>query len=485
MLLKNRELLNQFVLYFFILLFAGFATLGLCYENYLLAAIPFILLIVLLAFCALDKLLLLVAFFTPLSLPLAYFIAESDFDLHLPTEPILIGIVILFALKLLLGHRIDKKILLHPVSLAIDANLVWIFITCCTSTMPLVSFKFLLSRLWFVIPFYFLGTQLFRKLKNIRRFFWCYIFTLLATIIIITIHHASHGFTQQAANAVPYPFFNDHTAYGAIIAMFIPFILLNTSVKQSIFRRSFISVIMLIVLVALVLSYTRAAWISIVIAILTGLAIHYKVKFKLIALGGLVCVFVFSFYWTDLLNRMESNRKVSSSDITQHIESISNISNDPSNVERLNRWASAFRMFKEKPIFGWGPGTYMFQYAPYQVSYEKTVISTNSGDMGNAHSEYIGPLTESGVLGTLTYLTVLITAIYTGIKVYSRSSRRAVKIFVLSVVLGLTTYAIHGFVNNFLDTDKASVPFWAFMAIIVALDVYFNPEKQAGKNQLT
>ncbi|MDP4226157.1 MAG: hypothetical protein Q8910_07245, partial [Bacteroidota bacterium] len=109
----------------------------------------------------------------------------------------------------------------------------------------------------------------------------------------------------------------------------------------------------------------------------------------------------------------------------------------------------------------------------------------NSGDMGNAHSEYIGPLTESGVLGTLTYLTVLITAIYTGIKVYSRSSRRAVKIFVLSVVLGLTTYAIHGFVNNFLDTDKASVPFWAFMAIIVALDVYFNPEKQAGKNQLT
>jgi hypothetical protein len=26
--------------------------------------------------------------------------------------------------------------------------------------------------------------------------------------------------------------------------------------------------------------------------------------------------------------------------------------------------------------------------------------------------------------------------------------------------------------NNFLDTEKLSVPFWGFIAIIVALDVY-------------
>ncbi len=38
--------------------------------------------------------------------------------------------------------------------------------------------------------------------------------------------------------------------------------------------------------------------------------------------------------------------------------------------------------------------------------------------------------------------------------------------------LGLITYISHGFLNNFLDTDKLSVPFWGFVAIIVALDVY-------------
>ena len=35
-----------------------------------------------------------------------------------------------------------------------------------------------------------------------------------------------------------------------------------------------------------------------------------------------------------------------------------------------------------------------------------------------------------------------------------------------------TAVFIHGVLNNYLDTDKASVPFWGFIAILVALDLY-------------
>jgi len=42
----------------------------------------------------------------------------------------------------------------------------------------------------------------------------------------------------------------------------------------------------------------------------------------------------------------------------------------------------------------------------------------------------------------------------------------------LTFLLGLVTYYLHGSLNNFLDTDKASVPFWGFTAAIVALEVY-------------
>jgi hypothetical protein len=33
------------------------------------------------------------------------------------------------------------------------------------------------------------------------------------------------------------------------------------------------------------------------------------------------------------------------------------------------------------------------------------------------------------------------------------------------------TYYLHGALNNFLDTDKAAVPFWAFTLILVLFDL--------------
>jgi len=33
------------------------------------------------------------------------------------------------------------------------------------------------------------------------------------------------------------------------------------------------------------------------------------------------------------------------------------------------------------------------------------------------------------------------------------------------------TYFIHGVLNNYLDTDKASIPFWGFIAVLVAMDL--------------
>jgi hypothetical protein len=49
---------------------------------------------------------------------------------------------------------------------------------------------------------------------------------------------------------------------------------------------------------------------------------------------------------------------------------------------------------------------------------------------------------------------------------------------VLCLLLGFITYITHGALNNFLDTDKASVPFWGFVAMIVAIDVYHSHREQ-------
>jgi O-antigen ligase len=285
---------------------------------------------------------------------------------------------------------------------------------------------------------------------------------------------------METANWVMSPFYNDHTIYGAMLAMFYPLLLGFIFLKTNSFTKKVTaSVFTIIFTVALILSYTRAAWISLIIAAGVLIIVKLRVNWKFLMGTALISLFFLGIFRDRLLMKLEKNRQDSSTNLTEHVKSISNISSDASNLERLNRWAAAFRMFKEKPFIGFGPGTYAFRYAPYQFSYEKTIISTNAGDKGNAHSEYIGPLCESGVLGLLTFLAIAVVILYTAVKLYYQVNDAETKMLVLCTLIGFVTYFIHGALNNFLDTDKASVPFWAFAAFLVAVDA--KNKQQQGK----
>ena len=434
-------------------------------------ALPFALLLLILYIFSLDKVILMTTFLTPLAINLQD--AEFGLSVSLPSEPLMFGVLLLFLLKLLNERFYDRRIIRHPVSIAILINLIWIFITCFTSEMPLVSAKFMVARLWFVVPFYFAGILLFSDFPNIKKFQWLYVIPFILVIFYTLYNHSTFGFDKPHSNMVMKPFYNDHTAYGAVIAFFLP--VFAGFVLTKIYSRTLritAFVFLAILITGIIFSYSRAAWISVAAALGTYFLIRFRVRFYWLMIALILGAGIFYISRYQFIDKLEKNKQDSSTDFVEHVQSISNISSDASNLERINRWASALRLFKERPLFGWGPGTYQFVYAPYQRSKEKTIISTNYGDMGNAHSEYIGPLSESGVLGMLTFIGVVVTTIITGIRVYRRAERKEVRIFGLIITLGLISYYMHGLMNNFLDTDKASVPFWAFTAILVAMDLY-------------
>ncbi len=459
-------------------LFLLINTIFIANEFYWFALIPVIGFILLLYITSLDKILLLIAFLTPLAVDLKDM--NVGVGLSLPTEPLLAGVLVLFFFKIFYDQYYDVKIFRHPVTLAIIFYLVWVLMTSITSEIPIVSFKFLIARLWFIIPFYFVGTQLFKNIKNIKIFCWLYTISLVIVVIYTTIRHSHFGFSEQVGHWVMDPFYNDHTAYGAMLAFFLPVIFGFMFDKEYSNVQRFLTFLVFVVLfIGLYLSYCRAAWLGFAAAIGVFAVIKLKIKFKYIAFSFISLLIFFFLLKSEIIMKLEKNRQDTSGKLMEHIQSMSNISTDASNLERINRWTAAFRMFKERPFWGFGPGTYQFCYASYQHYAEKTIISTNAGNKGNAHSEYIGPLAESGVLGSLSVILIAIMVIYTSIKVYRTATDRKVKLLSLLTLMGLMTYYIHGFLNNFLDTDKAAVPFWGFVAIIVALDVYHNKKPEA------
>ena len=458
-------------IYLFSALFITLNTFFIAREIYWFTILPAAVFIILLSLIALDKLILLIVFLTPLS----YNLQDSDFGvgLSIPTEPLLFGVMILFTMRLFFEGKFDSRVSRHPVSIAIILYLIWMVITTITSSIPIISLKFVIAKFWFLISYYFIATQIFKNYKNVKRYLWVYMISFTIVIFYTIYNHSLDGFAEQPAHVAMVPFYNDHTSYGAILAMFIPVLIafcFNSNFTRTIKLAAWI--LLLIFILATVLSYTRAAWVSLLA--IFGLYFIYVFRIKLwIFFSGIAVVLLFFFmYQEQIFMKLEKNKQTSSADLAEHVQSISNISNDASNLERINRWQSALRMFGERPLFGWGPGTYQFKYAPYQFSYEKTTISTNAGDKGNAHSEYIGPLAEQGVPGMLSIVAVMFCSLYTGSKLFHRVKKGETKTLVLAILLGLITYFIHGTLNNFLDTDKASAAVWGFMAMLVAIDVY-------------
>jgi len=454
-------------------------------EFIIIWLVPVVLAIVLIAVLSLEYLLLLTLFLTPLSIQLSYLTGAAPFDISLPTEPIMAMLIFITLFKLIVRREFSLKLLSHPVTVVIALYLVWTLVTSLTSTIVVVSFKTLAYRMWFISGFYLIAAQLFAEEGIDRRYISAYSAGLAVVVMFFLVRIGGAGLmNQKFAHSACYPFYKDHTSFGASMAFLLP--PLSVMYFQGGKRfpgRIIVALLILLFLAGLIFSYSRAAWVSLLASLAVTFIIWLRMPRRLLYFTSLTLFVAIIFSAGSIWQRMDSTTEDSSADLAQHLRSSSNISTDQSNLERINRWKCALRMFAEKPLMGWGPGTYQFQYAPFQRASERTIISTDFGDAGNAHSEYLGALSEAGLPGALLFLLLAITSLVTGVRVWYRGRRDREGYFALAVLAGLMTYMIHGVMNSFLDTDKIASLWWGFIAILVAMDVKKESNVESRKSK--
>jgi O-antigen ligase len=76
-----------------------------------------------------------------------------------------------------------------------------------------------------------------------------------------------------------------------------------------------------------------------------------------------------------------------------------------STIERLAHWVAGIRMFRAHPVLGVGAGNYSAAYPRYQVpGWDESLT--------HAHNYYINVAAETGALGLLAFLAVVVAALY-------------------------------------------------------------------------
>lgn len=415
---------------------------------------------------------LALAFLTPLSINIEEYV--DGVGLFLPTEPLLFGLMLILLMQQTRSRLIPAYTRSNPIVWAVFAYLFWVLITSITSTHPDVSLKFLLAKLWFAVPLLLFAPRVYEDRANIIRFVWLLSIGMILVMCYTLVVHASYGFGEKEGHWVMSPFFKDHTIYGASVALITPLVFgLYFSKKHGLLTQLLLLTLIAITLLGLYFSYTRAAWLSIIASLMVLAIIKLRIRFSIIAGIGIAGIALLLFFWDRIQMEMERNKYEHTTEaFTERIQSATNVTTDASNLERLNRWSCALEMFEERPVFGFGPGTYAFEYARFQDPENLTIISTNFGDMGNAHSEYLGPLAESGLPGMLLIFAIVAAIFYKSIRLYHSwpVEDKEMRTLIMAMIMALVTYFVHGVLNNYLDTDKAAVPIWTICAIFMTLE---------------
>lgn len=413
----------------------------------------------------------------------------GDANIAMPAEGISVILAGSTIWALILDDKFRRSLLKSVVIIPVVFLVLSYIVSLTTSSMGAVSAKFITINIIYIL----VGLSFFRLLIHqgitVKLFFQLVSIGLILICLYSIINLIPYSFNPKAAPIMARPFFKDHTILSATLAMFI-FVFSNWKKifqkTKTIYTPWFWAVGGLLGLVIFI-SSSRAAWISIFAALFMWLLIWKGISFKQISwtvisliLAGLV--FQKALTESVMTNQYESTSETSS--LKEQILSAANMSTDVSNLERLNRWKCAVRMFLDRPLSGFGPGTYQFQYLPYQRGTEMTTISVISpynnklGKGGSAHSEYLLLLSENGILGFAAWVLLLVTITRQAFKLSkSQVLGYEERHLMLASALGLVTYFVHSFFNNYLNVAQFGISFW----MLVSLMMYYSfSEKEQG-----
>lgn len=329
------------------------------------------------------------------------------------------------------------------------------------SSMLKVSIKFALINAVYLVTFFY-GTLTFGS-SEANRWIRNYFVSFVGVALWGWFQFYLYEFNPITIVGIFKPFYYSSTYVGAVAAMYVGYFIgrIPNSRKQLLFALTALGIVLF--------SESRAALLSLVV-MLAGYGLLRLPKSARIITPILILVVGGAAIGPEKIREAFAYNTVESHDpnanVFEETLSVTNVQTDVSNIERLNRWVSALKMFQDRPHFGFGPGTYQFQYIPYQEAGLKNRLSVRNpddvpqGSGGSAHSELLLQLSENGWPSVLLFILML------GLWMY-RSLIAPGGVGLAPFFLGLITYLFHMNVNNFLNQPGFAFLFWTFGAMLM------------------
>ena len=406
------------------------------------------------------------------TLPLSVhvYIDNQTLSITLPSQPIM-WLFLLLSIFLFASNpaSVPKWWLFNPVVLIVLLQFIWLIVASAYSKVPLLSFKFLLSKTWFLASFFLLPLWIFKKKEDFKKGFLLMLIPIAFTMLIIMIRHASVDFRFKDIELAVGKVYYNHVEYSSVISMFFPLVYLAFSMTKGKMKK-ILFLLLLFFIVATFFAFARAAFVAIAFAFIVGWFIKKKwVNILMPGIYGLLALTVVYLAQEKrfLELRPEYQKTYMRTQFADHMLATFK-GRDVSSMERLYRWIAAIRMSEESPLTGFGPHAFYHYYKQYALADFATYSSENP-EKSTTHNYLLHQLAEQGYPAMLLYALIYIVAFAMAQRTYHRFE----DIFYKKCTLGLAMVLTAGFINNFfselIETPKVGALFYLSLSLLIIL----------------
>jgi len=412
------------------------------------------------------------------------FIVNKYVDYFRANQELWVKIVSLFILFIfLLKFLNNEKITLSKSNLSI---LLFVFLLFLSFSLIYSTNRILSLRYFFQFFCYiFLSLLVINlKIKNkLTRFANIFIISSLL-ISIYTIFHY-YGLVKYFTEFGPvFSPIGQKNWTSNFLSLIIPVVLSLYLLEAEKQKKFFYFITIAVIYTAIIICQSRGIWICILMTIplafvlikKSHLSYHFKKNRKNLILLLFILLIITSIYSTDnFLNR---------SPLTVPQRAFSVLSKEDHSVNmRLIILNTSLRMVKERPLFGFGLGTFNLHYPDFQTFYlqnePKMIKFLSNHNVLEAHNEYIQMGTEIGIIGVAIFIFILLYFYKKSwVLLKTQKCDQKSKILYLGIFLGINIYLIHC-----LFTFPFHVPFLgASFFILLGMAIFLQENNQKDNN---
>ncbi|PLS17831.1 polymerase [Bacillus sp. M6-12] len=244
-----------------------------------------------------------------------------------------------------------------------------------------------------------------------------------------------------------------------------------------------------IYVINLILTYTRAAWVTMFCAFILIILIMPKKFFKNFIKPHILVAFVLLLtvlYWMpDVQSRTNSaiyaiekllpdtpGSPDKGGDADENPEGEEEPEDEPEKDETTNRavvsritlWKTGWVMFKDNPILGVGMGNYYVRYKDFVEKYPELDIGHEAYSV---HNSYLKVAAETGIIGILSFLSFYVVYFLYLARLYFRQNLLG-QVVAAGVFVGSVTFMVQNLSNNLIFIPQLNIIFWLIGGLAIA-----------------